>query len=219
MIGSHDTFTYLKSTSWIYNNCKKWWKCQKDSIEDQYKFGIRFFDIRVVRDDNKWRAAHGACKLKKTWKTLDELCAYIGVNFPEAIYRIVLESGNRDQFLKEVGYGKPKLETLCGKYPNLWRVDIKDDKVWMGKYGNNNDALFARGYAFAKVNTWEEPAYELHGNISGSNFYKADLRKEAKEINSRLIFFMDRPDAEEHLRYNLEDKTHLYLLDYCTNKY
>ena len=51
------------------------------------------------------------------------------------------------------------------KYKNLWRVDIKDSKKWMGEIFNNNKSLFDRGYKFALVNTWTYPAHELHGSI------------------------------------------------------
>lgn len=219
MIGSHNTFTYLKSTSWLYNNCKKWWKCQKDDIKAQYMFGIRFFDIRVVRDGNKWRAAHGACKLKITWKSLDEICAYMGINCPDALYRIVLESGSqsdKNAFISEATNDSDfPADFLTATNPNLWRVDIKDTNNWMGSVCNNNKALYKRGYAFAKVNTWEKPAHELHGNITGRNFYKADLRKKAQEINASLDFFSDK----RKLNNKLKSKKQLYFLDYCTNVY
>lgn len=208
MIGSHDTFTYLDSTSFIKNHCKKLWRCQGQSIENQYKFGIRFFDIRVSKDDNKWRVCHGAVNLKKTFRTLTDICDYMNQNFPEAIYRIVLEKGANNKFYKEA-------KGLCSKYPNLWRIDEKATKKWMGVIENNNQALYDRGYKFALVNTWENPAHELHGNMSAGNILKIDLRKEAKKINGKLSFF--KKDAD--LKQMIESKDELYLLDYCTNKY
>lgn len=213
MIGSHNTYTYLKSTNWVYNNCKKWWKCQEKTIQEQYDFGVRFFDIRVYRDGNLWRACHGKVNLKKTWKSLEDICIEMEKNFPEAIYRIVLEKGDAYEFINETEFKDHTL--LTDKYPNLWRIDSKEREYWKGYYANNNYKLFDRLYKFACVNVWEEPAHELHGFLTCKNFYKMDLRKEAKKINSKLDFFND-PDK---LKEMIEDKSTLYFLDYCTNEY
>ena len=207
MIGSHDTFTYEKSTSWINNNCKKWWKTQSKDIFEQYKFGIRFFDIRVYRDNCCWRTCHGKVNLRTTFNTLEDICKWMYINFPEAIYRIVLEKGDTTDFLNQ--------SKNFNKYKNLWRVDIKDSKKWMGEIFNNNKSLFDRGYKFALVNTWTYPAHELHGNINTNNFYKIDLRKEAKKINSNLEFFKNTSKLKEMIN----SKDELYFLDYCTNSY
>lgn len=220
MIGSHDTFTYLKSTSWVYNNCKKWWKCQCKTIAEQYAFGIRLFDIRVCRDKGRWRMCHGKVNLKMTFDTLRDICADMQRNFPEAIYRLVLEKGDTAPFLGEVLLDGG--ETLCTRYPKLWRVDIKDTGLWMGSVANNNQRLYNEGYKFALVNTWEAPAHEPHVNLSLSNCLKTDIRKEARKTNSGLPFFQSdsRMFAENAaLDEMLNSKDELWLLDYCTNEY
>lgn len=209
MIGSHDSFTCEKSTSFIYNNGKRWWKTQEKSIQEQYNFGIRFFDIRIYRDNNKWRTCHGKVNLKTTFNCIDEICQWMASNCPKAIYRIVLEKGDTDEFIKQAEH------CLLIKYPNLWRMDIKESGKWLGEVLNNNQKLYDRGYKFALVNVWDPPAYELHGFITSSNFYKIDLRKEAKKINSNLEFFKDK----EKLKAMIESKEELYFLDYCTNEY
>ena len=218
MIGSHDTFTYLEPCNSIFNSGKRWWKTQCKSIEEQYKFGVRFFDIRVCLDLDKdmpwrycWRYCHGIVNFNKYKRTLNDICLYMDVYFPEAIYRIVLEKGNSstiDLFVTET-------ENLCKHYPNLWRVDIKSSKIWLGAVANNNQELFKRGHKFALANTWEEPAHELHGSITTSNFYKTNLRKEAQKINGSLEFFKDH----QELKNMIDSKDKLYFLDYCTNEY
>ena len=64
MIGSHNTYTYLKSDTDIYNHNTKFWRCQDCNISKQYQMGVRYFDIRVFRTKNEygkdgWHAAHG----------------------------------------------------------------------------------------------------------------------------------------------------------------
>lgn len=211
MIGSHDTFTYLKPCNPIFNLGKRWWKTQCKTIEEQYAFGVRFFDIRVCRDGNKWRLCHGIVNLKMTFSTIKDICSFMDMKCLAAIYRIVLEKGKYDDVMRFI----KESSGLCSKYPNLWRVDIKSSKVWMGEVCNNNELLFNMGYKFALVNTWEEPAHELHGFVTASNFYKVNLRKEAMKINGSLTFF----DNKVSLKEMIDDKVNLYFLDYCTNEY
>lgn len=211
MIGSHDTFTYLKSTSCIYNHATKWWRTQCKSIDEQYAFGVRFFDIRVCRDKDKWRLCHGAANLKMTFSNIKYICDFMDMKCPTALYRIILEKGDYKDERKFID----EAQGLCSKYTNLWRVDIKSSKVWMGEVDNNNEKLYKMGYKFALVNTWEEPAYELHGNVTTSNFYKTNLKKEVQKINGRLEFFKDK----QKLKDMIDSKDKLYFLDYCTNQY
>lgn len=235
MIGSHDSFTYCKSTSWWYNHAKKYWKTQRRSIEEQYKWGVRFFDIRVYRDGNIWRTCHGVVNLTKCFNSLKEICEYMKTACPTAIYRIVLEKGSERAFksqalntisafkAQKLNLSVDKVNTpigniekvnpnLCDLYPNLWRVDIKANGDYLGSVCNNNQKLYDRGYKFALVAPWTSPAHELHGQVKTGNIFKIDLRKEAMKIN-REIF-------DKHVLTDLlESKEYLYFIDYSTNEY
>lgn len=212
MIGSHDTFTYLEPTCELYGLATRWWRTQCKTIEEQYAFGVRFFDIRVCLSYGKWKLCHGLATLNKSFFSIRYICDYMNDKFPDAIYRIVLERGNKD---KETFFIN-SIVKLCALYPNLWRIDIKSTKQWNGLIDNNNQSLFDRGYKFALVNTWESPSYEKHGYINNlSDVIHKDLRKEAKMINSELPFFNDKT----MLDYMIKTKEQLYFLDYCTNEY
>lgn len=225
MIGSHDSFTYLKSTNWFYNRFTRVWKTQDIDIITQYALGVRMFDIRVRRDNGCWRVCHGICDLKMTFPNLESICTYMQEYCPEAIYRIVLEKGSDRVFKIEACSCKmlnPKSVCNVGlaaevnnyitcnltqKYPKLWRVDIKSTGCWTGTVCNNNQDLYDEGYKFALSNTWEEPAYELHGIVTSKNFYKINLKKEADKINKDL-----KDKYSYHDLYESKDK--LFLIDY-----
>ena len=72
MIGTHNTFTYLPCDSKVVEGQSRFWRCQDMTISEQYKFGVRYFDIRIFRTVKNgrsvWQAAHGMAELKKTWK-------------------------------------------------------------------------------------------------------------------------------------------------------
>lgn len=211
MIGSHDTFTYLEPSCKFHNLTKRWWRTQCKNIIEQYNFGVRFFDIRVCLTKNRWTLCHGIVNFKYSEKTLYNYCLFMKSYCPEAIYRIVLEKGDfvdRVIFIKEAS-------DLCNKFDNLWRIDIKSYKIWNGYICNNDPKLFDRGYKFTLVNTWEKPAYELHGYLTANNFYKINLKKEAQKINNNLEFFKD----SNKLQAMIDSKDELYFLDYCTNEY
>lgn len=209
MIGSHDSFTFEKSTSWIYNKGKRWWRTQGKSIKEQYAFGIRMFDIRVFRDGGRWRTCHGKVNLRTCFKDIEEICLWMQANCPGAIYRIVLEKGDASVFYQQAD------PAFVVKYPNLWRMDVKESGKWLGEVYNNNQGLYDRGYKFALVDVWTPPAHELHGFLTAKNFYKTDLRKEAMRINRELDFFKN-PARLEEMKESLEE---LYFLDYCTGEY
>ena len=203
MIGSHDTFTYLNPCFPGFKLFNKIWKTQEISIEDQYNLGVKFFDIRVVQSwlSDYWIPAHGVCNLCGIkWESLRDICYYMSYSFPDAIYRIVLEredSSDIDNIFKAESTG------LCKEFPNLWRIDIKSSKKWLGEVENNNTSLYTRGYKFAKSNTWEGDSHELHGYLNKSNWWKMDFKKEAKKICSDLSGKID-----------LSRKDELYFLDY-----
>ena len=93
MIGSHDSYTYLRARCPIVNLLKGTWRTQDKSLAEQWKAGVRFFDIRVFRDGNKWRTAHGIAEFGETAGTLAELAKDIVKLFPGCRFRIWMEKG------------------------------------------------------------------------------------------------------------------------------
>lgn len=211
MIGSHDTFTYLKPSCKFHNLTKRWWKTQCKTIKEQYAAGVRMFDIRVCLKNDKWTYCHGAVDFKESERTLFDICLYMKEFCPEAIYRIVLEKGSKKDELTF----KLEAQGLCKKFPNLWRIDIKSSGIWNGAVANNNDKLYKKGYLFAKGEIWETPSHECHGFVTKNNFLTINLKNEAKAINSKLFPFLN----EDNLKLISRSNEILYFIDYCTNDY
>lgn len=210
MIGSHNSLTYAAPLNPLMYLFKQWWKCECRSIQYQYDFGVRFFDIRVVYYNGKWYGAHGLATLKVHFDHIKDICNYMSTTCPDAIYRIVLERGNDDiQALFRMAS-----QDLCKEYPNCWRIDIKSTQNWKGNVANNNDNLYKRGYEFALVNTWELPSHQLHAQVTKDNWYKINIRKEAKKTNSQLQFYKNDGQFIDMC----DNKKELYFLDYPTEK-
>lgn len=128
MIGSHNTFTYLKPKHFIFRLFSHYWKCQELDIKQQYDLGVRYFDIRVTRKDDRWVLCHGIVDLDKEFTSLSQICLYIVLNFPGARFRLILERGDTYLFLQELEWIKnvPQLDCAINKKPWIVLYSSKD---------------------------------------------------------------------------------------------
>lgn len=119
MLASHNSFTYLRPCQWWARLCPWLWRTQTKNIPQQRLSGVRYFDIRVRRDERKWRVCHGLVDFPRTFDTLDEIVRI----FPDAICRIILERGDKRRFIDEAA-----LMVQTDPTKNLHAVIIK--KNW-----------------------------------------------------------------------------------------
>ena len=62
MLGSHNSLSYLPIKGWM-KILKPWVQCQSLNIEEQYNKGVRYFDLRLRKDNNNnWWYCHNAAK-------------------------------------------------------------------------------------------------------------------------------------------------------------
>ena len=137
MIGSHNTYTYLKSDTDIYNHNTRFWRCQDCNISKQYQMGVRYFDIRVFRTKNKygkdvWQAAHGLVNLEKQWLSIKSICNMFKNTYKNSKFRLVLEKGDEED---EKIFKEETLENV-DNCPSLISVIIK--KPWTVLYNREN---------------------------------------------------------------------------------
>lgn len=67
VIGSHNSWSYLKPSKWWMKLLRFTAKCQKYNIVKQYEqYGVRFFDLRLRFDENFYcpHVVHGAIQYK-----------------------------------------------------------------------------------------------------------------------------------------------------------
>nr|DAR32379.1 MAG TPA: hypothetical protein [Bacteriophage sp.] len=89
-IGTHNSLSYLKPQWWLrLTGLGLMAKCQEVPVEQQYKLGARFFDIRIRFRKNKVVAAHGMA----TFKDVDLNSIFTFFNRKKDVtVRIVLEN-------------------------------------------------------------------------------------------------------------------------------
>ena len=199
MIGSHDSFTYLKATSKVVELFSRFWRCQDKTIKEQYDNGVRCFDVRVFGDtvNNKfiWRIAHGAAELLQTFISLTAVLSYFKTQYPESIVRIVLEKGDQSIVDK---FKKQSETILKGKNKNLiWELVIKDN--WEVIY--HNDQYRCVDYSCHLFN-WDT-SKGVWENLKHINLSASSIKGYAKDHN---------PEITQEM---IDDKDVIHFMDYA----
>lgn len=137
MIGSHNSFTYLKAVNGnLFNKFASFWRCQDKSIQEQYDSGVHFYDVRVTEETfggkNMWRVCHGKVNVNKLFVSLKVLVKSFLVIDKNIKLRIIYEKGDSlDKFTDEVS------DVITEYKDNITQVVAKDD--WKVIYENWGD--------------------------------------------------------------------------------
>lgn len=127
MIGTHDSFTYLKAKNKIFELFSFLWRTQTKDIKEQQKLGVTYLDVRVHRTiDGEWELCHGLVNFDKKFKLLyDIFDIYKDFNI-----RLILEKGDdldESFFKKEVSFlPKVNKNIACIAIKKNWIVIIPE---------------------------------------------------------------------------------------------
>lgn len=156
MIGSHNTMTYLKAESKVWESISGYWRCQDKTLDEQIEAGVRWFDIRIVYDNSAqtersvyyWKFAHGEVDLAMNYKTNNSTGRGAGnvrltfdtvmdkIQACGGVARIMLERGDiADEELFST-YFAPN-SVACKKWPCIIGAIIKKD--WKVLWNSRND--------------------------------------------------------------------------------
>lgn len=201
MLGSHDSFTYLKTGNILIDAASRFWRCQEKTIDEQYKCGVRVFDVRVI-DSNEdgfvwWRVGHGLAKVKQRFINLENICLYFKQQYPEAIIRIILESGGNNESIVE--RFKNESETILNKYKEIiWEIVIKKPWIYIyqsGMFKSIDDVT-------CKLFNWNL-SESIWDNLKHFEITSSSIKAWAKKHNPTKI-----------TKKMKEDKKTLYFMDY-----
>lgn len=199
MLGSHNSFTCLSSVNNnIFNYLTKYWRCQTKSIQEQYKTGVRFFDIRVCtetvnvggKDKVMWRSCHGLVNVDNLFTTLTICCKQFKSMGDDVKIRILLEKGDDN----DIALFKTEAEKCINKYSDIiTQIVIKDN--WQILY-EDWKGLKIIDYCYIPWNSGKSFLYNL------THFTGSSIESWAKSHN---------PVIDENL---INDKTTIYFMDY-----
>lgn len=186
MLGSHNSFTYLKSTKKIFNWFSFLWKCQTKTIEQQKDSKVKYFDIRVrFNKRGRWQVCHGIVDLELEFKSLEDILDM----FCDSSIRLILERGDDShKYLFKI-----RINELLHKYPQISYAAIK--KNWEVLYDNKLNIF---DYTYQPWNSgksfWE--------NIKKFNFFST-IKRFAKKHNPIINDIV------------IKDSTNIYFIDYA----
>jgi hypothetical protein len=192
MLASHDSYTYLNAVNDVANTITRFWRCQTKSITEQYKAGVRFFDIRVFRDTNSngkkvWRTAHGFAELSKVYASLKAICVYFTASLKGCSMRIWLEKGTDEEWQEFI----TEIQPLIEKYPNLLQVVRKDPEV-----------IYYESPTYKKMTMKYYPFQDWSVKTVLANLFNSPIKDWAEKHN---------PEITQEM---IDDKDTLYMMDY-----
>lgn len=122
-LASHNTMSYLKPIKWYMRLFHFVGKCQDLDIVEQYKLGVRMFDLRITFINNIPYFAHGRMIFKHA-----DIQNYLDIieSWKDCYVRIVLESPNKS---KEYNYYQ---ESVFKFYVSSWINYYKNIKFVEG---------------------------------------------------------------------------------------
>lgn len=203
MIGSHDSFTYLKATSKVVELFSRFWRCQDKTIKEQYDAGVRCFDVRIFADSLEgkfvWGVGHGLAEVNQQFVNLTAILSFFKKQYEGSIVRIVLEKGDNNAVEK---FKSQTNTILKGKNKDIiWELVIKDN--WEVLY--RSDKFVCNDYCCHLFN-WD-PTKGVWENLKHIDLSASSIKSYAKNnnptitqqmINDRdIIYFMDYVGIDE----------------------
>ena len=122
IIGSHNSWSYLKPKRWWLRPFAFTAKCQNISIKDQYFFhNVRCFDLRLNFDKHgKMYLCHGPTRYKYSEEDLYKDLSYLNNKVELCYIRVVYDARNRWSYSKHnADLFREKCKELEEKFPNL----------------------------------------------------------------------------------------------------
>lgn len=112
ILGTHNSFTYLRATSLLQRIISSTWRCQRTDIQTQYALGARCFDFRLHYKKDRWQAAHGGARFNAPFEATLRWLADRSSELNRVYVRTVYESGDKG--------GKEAFKALCSSWRNQY---------------------------------------------------------------------------------------------------
>lgn len=124
-LATHNSLTYLKP-QWYFRWLNFTAKCQRLTIEEQYRMGVRYFDFRIKFIRNRVRGGHGLMVYKADFDRI-----YTFLNEKKDCYvNIVLENFYRQGEAQEAEFVE-YVQQLVKCYPHIKFVGGNKKNPWV----------------------------------------------------------------------------------------
>lgn len=169
ILGTHNSFTYLKPRIWAFRMFKFCYQCQNRTIHQQYNDGVRYFDFRLSFDKNEnFQIRHKLVSFKLSFYDFLDIIKMLN-NKKDVVIRMVLErnknKNDEQRFIsicKVLEEDYPNITFCCGEDVHTKKV------VYQFKAGNGPQVIEQYG--------------SVRGGILGGLWPKNWAKKHNKEI-------------------------------------
>lgn len=158
MLGSHNSFSYLKPEKWWMRIFNPWAKCQSKTLKEQYEAGVRVFDIRVRWKDNKFFLVHNLMTYKydpltliQDLKKFSDIKVRVCLDMRKEPSTKELEEKILGEFEEFVKKFQPNVID-CIVFWNWKHLGSPSKYIWIDKYGSVTSGLWR--YLPPKVWAW-----------------------------------------------------------------
>lgn len=117
ILGTHNSLTYAKPTTWLGKLLNKTAQCQELSIIEQYNYGVRYFDIRINRNTpyNRHGLVTYDVKVEEALRILNDMSTqvdpiYVSLNYENGLFE---PKSKYEQWFKEA------YSSIVSNYRNL----------------------------------------------------------------------------------------------------
>lgn len=169
MLGSHNSMTYLPITGWG-RVLRPWVRCQSLTLMEQYKRGVRYFDIRIRRDKTgQWRFCHNNVLLGDTVRGFAD------------IFRVSQNAGVHFRFIYDIRR-KPKDADVIRKYLAVFVRYLQFER------GVQIDSAICMWEWRELLSTRQVTQHEFHASVSAPWYeYILGCRLFAKRHNRKAM--------------------------------
>ena len=152
VIGSHNSWSFLKPVKWWKRPFAFMARCQRVDIRKQYELGTRCFDLRLrLNNDGVAYIAHGLVEYNYTLSQLLRDLTWLD-NKGDCYVRVMHEVRSKRQYTDaSIGYFRGFCEDLEENYKKI--------KFW----GGRNFYNWGEDYVFSQK---EPTSLELHASVS-----------------------------------------------------
>lgn len=176
MLGSHNSFSYLKPEKWWMRIFNPWAKCQSKTLEEQYRAGVRVFDIRVRWKDDRFYLVHNLMTYKCSLLTiiqeldgLDNIKVRVCLDMRKEPPTKEIEEEILSKFKAFVDRNFQPCVIDCIVFWN-WKHLEKSGYSWIDKYGSVAGGLWK--FLPPRIWAWfynDTVRFDYLGEINSSN--------------------------------------------------
>lgn len=175
ILASHNSFTYLEPISALAKIVLPFSRCQEVSIEQQYKLGVRMFDLRLKSKHQLVYVAHGLVGFDIITTELKALISYLDHKSTpqDPVYiRVLLENTHPSN--QEVYRFVRYCEMLERTFKRV---------IFIGGNGAHRSMWYTLYYDFKNK---KPPIQEYHASVCGCKLNILFLRRFAIKNNKRF---------------------------------